>query len=345
MEKPKISVVIPVYNMEKYLNRCLDTIINQTFRELEIILVDDGSKDSSGNMCDYYQSIDKRIKVIHKKNAGLGYARNSGLEIATGEYISFIDSDDYVKTDMYEKLYNHIKNENADTCIFGYQRMLGDIIQFTRIGSLKGTFSEDNVFNKIFLNVLCSEPTSPEDYLILWQSSCMSLYSMDIIRKYNILYPSEREFISEDVLFNTDYFIRSKCVTILNEAFYCYCLNETSLTKVYRKDRFEKCVILYLEHLRRLKNYLPDDKQFNLAKERVQRSFLGNTRYCIIQICSALKYKEAKNLISSIYNNSILWDVLKEYPWIKNPLKHRIFNYCLHRKYTYLLYILASLKK
>ena len=345
METPKISVVIPVYNMEKYLKRCMDTIINQTFRDLEIILVDDGSKDNSGRMCDEYKASDSRIKVIHKQNGGLGFARNSGLEIATGEFVSFVDSDDYVKLDMYEKLYNRIKQENADTCIFGYHRVIGEKIAFTRTGAIKGTFQDNDVFTNIFLNVLGSEPSCPEDFLLLWQSSWLTLYSLDIIKRHNLSFPSEREYISEDVFFNTQYYLKAKRVTILNEPLYFYWLNAESLTKVYRNDRFEKNVILFIEHLRRLKEYLPDEKAFNLAKERVQRTFLASARYCIMQICASYKYKEARGLIAGISENKTLRDVLNEYPWKKNPLKYRIFNYALKHRQTGLLYILPLLKK
>ena len=345
MSKPKVSVVIPVYNMEKYLKRCLDTIVNQTLKDIEIILVNDGSKDMSGKICDEYKALDSRIKVIHKENAGLGFARNSGMEIATGEYISFVDSDDYVKTDMYEKLYNHIKRENADTCIFGYHRMIGSKVQFTHTMSLKGTYSDQEVFNVIFLNVLGSEPSCRDDFLILWQSSWLSLYSLDLIHSHKLSFPSEREYISEDVLFNTDYYIRSKRVTILNEAFYHYCLNETSLTKVFREDRYAKNVVLYHEHLRRLKNYLPDEKAFNMAKERVQRILLASARYCIMQISAFFSYKDARQHIKNICNDSALQEVLHVYPWNKNPMKYRLFNSGMAGHKLWFLYFLGKFKR
>ena len=97
-----ISIIIPVYNVEKYLERCVKSVINQTYKNLEIILVDDGAKDNSGKMCDELSKLDSRIKVIHKENGGLSDARNFGLKIATGDYIGFVDSDDYIADDMYE---------------------------------------------------------------------------------------------------------------------------------------------------------------------------------------------------------------------------------------------------
>ena len=113
----KISVIVPVYKVEKYLRRCVDSIINQTYPELEIILVDDGSPDNCGKICDEYAAKDSRIKVIHKENGGLSDARNAGIDVSTGDYISFVDSDDHIALDMYEKMYNAIKKEDADISI------------------------------------------------------------------------------------------------------------------------------------------------------------------------------------------------------------------------------------
>ena len=109
-----ISVIVPVYNVEQYLEKCVNSIINQTYKNLEIILVDDGATDSSGNMCDELAKSDNRIKVYHKENGGLSDARNYGVERATGDYIGFVDSDDYIDYEMYEKLYEAIKKENVD---------------------------------------------------------------------------------------------------------------------------------------------------------------------------------------------------------------------------------------
>lgn len=110
----EISIVVPVYNVEKYLSKCIDSILNQTYKDLEIILVDDGSKDQSGKICDEYAKKDSRITVFHKENGGLSSARNYGIERATTPYIGFIDSDDYIDNDMYEILYNNIIKEDAD---------------------------------------------------------------------------------------------------------------------------------------------------------------------------------------------------------------------------------------
>lgn len=115
----RISVIVPIYKVEAFLNRCVDSILNQSYRNLEIILVDDGSPDNCGLICDEYARWDERIVVVHKKNGGLSSARNAGLDIATGEYIGFVDSDDYLAPDMYEKMYKALTESESDLCICG----------------------------------------------------------------------------------------------------------------------------------------------------------------------------------------------------------------------------------
>ena len=112
--QPNVSVVVPIYNVEKYLRQCLDSIVNQTLKNIEVILVDDGSPDNCGKICDEYQARDSRIKVIHKKNGGLGSAYNAGIKAATGEYIGFVEPDDFIEPTMYEELYAYAKKLDAD---------------------------------------------------------------------------------------------------------------------------------------------------------------------------------------------------------------------------------------
>ena len=106
--RDSISIIVPVYNVEKYLEKCIDSILNQSYQNLEIILIDDGSTDNSGSICDEYKKKDQRVQVIHQKNQGQSSARNAGLNIAKGSYIGFVDSDDWIEQNMYEKLYKNI---------------------------------------------------------------------------------------------------------------------------------------------------------------------------------------------------------------------------------------------
>lgn len=121
MDKPLISIIIPVYNAESTLKRCLDSVTRQTYRNLEIILVDDGSTDSSGKICDESAIIDDRIRVLHKNNSGVSEARNTGLDNCSGEYVAFVDSDDYIALEMYEVMLDQLKSSGKDCCVCQFQ--------------------------------------------------------------------------------------------------------------------------------------------------------------------------------------------------------------------------------
>ena len=121
--RPIISIIVPVYNVESYLERCINSILNQTFKNFELILVDDGSTDKSGEICDSFAGYDKRIRVIHKKNGGLSSARNVGLDVSIGKYIGFVDSDDWIDEFMYEKLYRNMIKTKSDIVICNFSRV------------------------------------------------------------------------------------------------------------------------------------------------------------------------------------------------------------------------------
>lgn len=146
MQEPLVSVIIPIYNVEQYLAYCMESVLAQTYKMLEIVLVDDGSTDKSGEMCDCYQKQDDRVRVIHKKNGGLSSARNAGIKIMTGEYVVFIDSDDYVSTSYVEILMDYAKKDQADLVISSYEKVIGNcayegIVKF----DIHRTFNSDSL--------------------------------------------------------------------------------------------------------------------------------------------------------------------------------------------------------
>ena len=138
MDNPEISIIVPIYNVEKYLDKCIKSIQIQTFSDIEIILVDDGSTDKSGSICDSYAAVDKRIHVIHKENSGVSAARNTGIRSARGKYIGFIDGDDYIAPDMYETLRDMLVRENAEIAVCGMRECFSSTIQ-------KSGFSVDKI--------------------------------------------------------------------------------------------------------------------------------------------------------------------------------------------------------
>ncbi len=148
----KISVIVPVYNVEKYLEKCLDSIVNQTYKNLEIVLIDDGSTDSSGRICDEYALRDDRFVVVHNENGGVSVARNAGVAKATGEYIMFVDSDDYVEKDIAEVLINLIKQHDADIsmCGFKYADTDGNTWKQTNMAVAEGCISGDEFWQRFY---------------------------------------------------------------------------------------------------------------------------------------------------------------------------------------------------
>ena len=337
MKNPLISVIVPIYNVEKYLDRCIYSIKQQTYKNIEVILVDDGSPDNCGNMCDEYVKQDSRFRVIHKQNEGLGFARNSGLDIARGEYVVFIDSDDFVKEEYIEKMYSEIKNKNVDTVVCGICKYYNKdrIIRKNFVDKVV-YYENDEIIQNVLLAMIGANPEDTSDTPIsvsVWHE----LYSMEIIRKHNIRFHSEREFISEDIIFQIDYFKYSKKVAVIPDTLYYYfCAQEDSLSTKYRDNRFAEEKILLNEIQRKLNEFLPE----KIYKQKLQRFFLGRARTCMSM---ELQYSQLDKFRLIVYD-PILEEILKGYPYWKNPWKLRIFNYFLKKKSILMLKNLISIK-
>ena len=210
IEKDKISVIVPVYNVENYLVQCVESIINQTYKKLEIILVDDGSTDNSGKICDELQTKDERIKVIHKINGGLPDARNAGLDIATGEFLMFSDSDDFLFDNACEMMLNKIVTENADYVIGNYINCQED-----------GSLWENPVFNKEkYKEFTLSIKDYKDSFFIMNSSVCNKIFRHSFIKdidlKFTVGLPAE------DAIFTTYCFLKSKKVVYLPELVHAY---------------------------------------------------------------------------------------------------------------------------
>ena len=150
----KLSVIVPVYNTVQYLKQCIESIINQTYRDMEIILVDDGSTDGSGEICDYYAECFDNIQVFHQENSGIVVARKQGILKATGEYIGFVDSDDWIAEDMYETLMNVAEAENSDIVSMGYTICKGENQTIVEDATLFGTYFKEKNMDIIFSKMI-----------------------------------------------------------------------------------------------------------------------------------------------------------------------------------------------
>ena len=207
MEPILISIIIPVYKVEKYLDRCLESVVNQTYKNLEIILIDDSSPDNCPKMCDEWAEKDSRIKVLHIENKGVANARNIGLSIATGDYIGFVDSDDYIELNMYEVLLSNLVDTNSDISVCGYQ-----INEETDVDSNYHSVSQFDA-----LKMIC---VGDYKYGVLWNK----LYKRSVVD--GIIMPN---FVcSEDLVYNYYAFKNAASIVECDSKLYHYCQNENS---------------------------------------------------------------------------------------------------------------------
>ena len=212
----KVSVIVPVYNVEKYLKQCLDSIVDQTLEDLEIVLVDDGSVDSSGTICDEYAKKDSRIEVIHKANGGLSDARNVGISKAKGRYIGFVDSDDYIKEDMYEILLNLIKKYDADVSICNLYDVIdgnecirnkeNGIREYSRLDILKKVLLDKNIqsyaWNKLYEKELFDKivvTSEPEYYYLKRADSLVNNVTESTILDYTEIIIQRYIYIKQNI--------------------------------------------------------------------------------------------------------------------------------------------------
>lgn len=233
----KISVIVPVYNNEKYLSKCLDSILNQTYKDIEIVCVDDGSTDGSGQILDNYAKKDSRVKVIHKENAGVSVARNTGIKESAAPIIAFVDSDDYIQSDMYEKMISLMEKENVDCVCCDYKNIYPDKIvnKNSRFGNqiLYGNQIREEIVKGIigFL---------PADNNCL-TSVCNRLFIRDILIKNNVWFDEKRTY-GEDWLFCIEYYRSINSIGFINENMYSYVHQNGSLSTKPRTDYFEYAV-------------------------------------------------------------------------------------------------------
>lgn len=232
-----VTVIVPVYNVEKYLSRCVDSIINQSYKNLEIILVDDGSTDSSGAICDEYANKDSRVKVIHKENNGVSSARNTGLDSANGVYIAFVDADDYIELDLVTKAYRSITDSGADLLKFGvyeeYYAVTGQLVT-------SKPFSPNNflVDNKESIKAKAVEL----ELVPLFGYMCNSFYR-NCKMSYTRL--NHKIKVNEDFDFNIRYINNISCMQGIDYCGYHYAKREnesvsTSINPTYYRDHMRK---------------------------------------------------------------------------------------------------------
>ena len=279
-----ISVIVPVYNVSEYLEKCFYSLKNQSYKNIEIILVDDGSKDDSGLICDKLLKIDDRVKVIHKKNGGLSSARNFGMELATGDYILFVDSDDWIEYDMIEILYNLIEEYDADISVGGVLKVW------------------DNGKKEIMMNFPNRKVLNCKEALksLLWQDNLNvavwnKLYKKEIIK--NILFAEGK--INEDVDWSWKAIANSNKIVICNELLYNYRQRNGSIMSVSASSNYKFILDSMMERHQYLANRYPelcDDSIFNIIYSCLYQGQI------FIKSHKRRENKKCINYLSSILN-------------------------------------------
>lgn len=308
MGNPLVTVVLPIYGVEKYLDRCVSSVVNQTYDHLEILLVDDGSPDNCPQMCDQWAHRDCRIRVIHKENQGLGMARNTGIENATGEYICFFDSDDYIRQDSIELLVDKIQREQTELAVFGFFSVSnqGKIVSTFIPGVGDRTYRGESVLTEFLPDFTAPNPYKNEPRG-MYMSACLVMYSMELVRRSQWRFVSERDIISEDVYSLMSLIRHVRSVTVLPEALYYICENGSSLSRSYRPERYQRIRHFYLKvmQLSRECGYNED------VLHRVSKPYIAFTIAALKQeATSSLPLSQRMAHIRQIVDDDLLQQVL-----------------------------------
>lgn len=308
-----ISVIVPVYNVELYLEQCLNSIINQTYKNLEIILVNDGSTDNSGVICDLYANIDNRIIVIHKDNGGVSSARNAGLNVAKGNFIGFVDPDDWIADDMYEKLYLNIQNFNANISVCKFRKVM----------------NRENIFEKNSNSeVLVLNPADSMHFMLAFIEGygCAvwnKLYRKNLLVKFN-----EKLTNGEDLLFNFNIFFdqNNSTVFLKEEKYYYYYRTGSACNNPIFKKSYLATIKLWDE----ISNKIYNSDTFRIIYPIVDQGL----KKAIWSALFSLSYENTAR------NKKIFYSLKKRY---KNSLTTINFKYLKYDKKDLILNVLYYL--
>lgn len=324
---PRVSIVVPMYGVEQYVEKCIDSLLNQTLREIEIILVNDGSPDRSGEIAEEYAKKDSRIKVVHQKNEGLGPARNSGMRVATGEYIGFVDSDDWANCEMFLRLYEAAVKNNADIVVSGHCDVTNGVIKKTKRHPLAGKtlYSSENIMeirknlygHKLNDDVVEAFPMS------VW----IAIYKRKLILEHKIEF---QEILSEDIIYNLSAYKYARVITFTGDTDYCYRKDEqTSITQTFS----EKKLLRYKDFLTVLAKMARTEEDDDCVI-RAKRTAIDYCRlYVGIVRNSNDSFKKKKEHIKIFAHTKEIRECWEGYPIENLPLQQRIFHKMIEKEF------------
>ncbi len=334
-----VSVIIPVYNVEKYLPKCLDSVVGQTYTNLEIICVNDGSPDNSSAILEDYAKKDSRIKVINQANKGLSGARNTGIESATGEYIVFLDSDDWMDAEAIKTAIKY--SENADTVMWGYVREFSDKSLEKKIFNGDRNFDEEETRNlhRRLAGLTGEELRNPEntDALV---TAWGKLYTARFIKDNNLQFVDTKVIGTEDLLFNMYYFGFAKRCFFIDKPFNHYRKdNETSLTRSYKSKLFSQWSELY-SRIRKCidENNLGED--FHKALDnRICLSMIG---LGLNELCNKASHSQRMKNLKAILSSEQYVKAYKNLEFAYFPIHWKLFFTFCKKRNAFFVYILLN---
>lgn len=336
--KPQISIIIPVYNTEQFLKSCINSLINQSFENCEFIFVDDGSTDESCNLIKSYKKNDNRIKLVMQKNKGVSSARNTGILNSNGKYIGFVDSDDYIDSDMYDILYREIQKEDSDVIISNFEEELNRTKNIKTYNLIKNKVMDKTYIQNNILSFFIKDDSL--------NTVCNKLYKKSIIDEYNIRFPKGLP-LGEDGIFNMIYFSKCSSCKYIDYTGYHYREVHGSATRnLHKHDYFQRELDVYNFDLEKLIDIpqnidiksLKSIKLINNIKSNIYIYFDKNQNQSIFYKCKYIKRivkkKEIKEALE-IYLSNV--NITGRY--------EKLFLFCMKNKLTILLYILCTYSK
>lgn len=336
----KVSIIIPIYNTQKYLYKCLQSVINQTLKDIEIILVNDGSIDESLEICMEYEKKDKRIKVIDKNNEGVSIARNIGIENSNGEYICFVDSDDYIDKDMLNNMYNSILDNEADLCICNYVKENISKRDYIDCDVEKNILVNDEIKNLLLFPLIERGYNDKYHKLAGFRGPVAKLFKASIIKYNNMKFKSEL-IIGEDFIFNLEYLNLCKKIIIDRGYYYNYVTNENSVTMKYKKGAWNN---IYRKTISQLMEFLNENNYYNISKDRVNNIITKYFLICIWNEKNNRNKHEKLKKIKNICNDRIIKNALRDININTYRKKEELIILLAKYKLSYLIYIISIIK-
>lgn len=336
----KLTLIVPVYNVRRYLERCVRSILEQSYSVFEVLLIDDGSTDGSGELCDRLSFENDRVRTVHKENAGLGFARNTGLDNLLPEttHVMFVDSDDWLESDMVETFARAIEDTGADCVLGGFTKRDGEGNSQFEFKLQDAVWEGERLAKRLVPRVCGSAPEASDS---IPMSACSSIFAKSNIDEHALRFPSEREVISEDFVFKYRYLRTCNKVVTTSCVGYSYRTNLSSLTTSYRPDRFDACLFFY-DYALRLVAGSPSEAECVL---RLKKTLFINMKMCISQEVTRVSGKsrrDACDAIRRMASDSRLSKVISDYPCERLGFTQRVFVELLRRRAASILYMAAS---